>query len=160
MMREVMNRLLLILLLFLWVSCVPVYEAVSFQGNAISFHTQSDSLQDPEFQKQLNPYRQQMKKELSDTLAFSSVPLVSFRPESPLSNLLSDMIFDWGQKSFRNWVTDSSLSFSVMNHGGIRSALPEGAITVGDLFSLLPFENEMIVLRLNGSQIAELADHL
>lgn len=62
------------------------------------------------------------------------------RPESELSNLLSDILV-WGGSQF-----DEKPVFSVYNMGGIRSNLAKGKITVGDVNDILPFENKICFL--------------
>lgn len=55
------------------------------------------------------------------------------RPESELSNLLSDILV-WGGSQF-----DEKPVFSVYNMGGIRSNLAKGKITVGDVNDMAHF---------------------
>ena len=52
------------------------------------------------------------------------------------------------------------IHFSIVNNGGLRTSLPKGKITVGDVFELMPFENELVLLSLTGSQVSELADYI
>lgn len=45
-----------------------------------------------------------------------------------------------------------------MNIGGIRTSLPEGDITVGNIFSIFPFENSISVITLKGKDVKDLFD--
>ncbi len=59
-----------------------------------------------------------------------------------------------------NFVVDSWLTaipdadFAMLNHGAIRQPLGKGAVTVGDLLSVMPFENNLYVVTLTGEQLA------
>ena len=74
----------------------------------------------------------------------------NYRPESPLSNLLSDILV-WGAKPYQQQV-----DFAVYNIGGIRAAFAKGDITVGDVVDVAPFENKICFLTLSGEKVMEL----
>jgi len=48
----------------------------------------------------------------------------------------------------------------LLNNGGLRASLPHGEITRGKIFELMPFENEMIVLELDGETTLELVNFI
>ena len=72
------------------------------------------------------------------------------RPESTLSNLLSDILV-WGGRAFHE-----TPDFAVYNMGGIRAALVKGDVTKGDVVDVAPFENKLCFLTLTGEQVLEL----
>ena len=43
-----------------------------------------------------------------------------------------------------------------MNLGGLRTVIPAGNITVGKIFELMPFENELVILWLKGDKLEQL----
>ena len=47
---------------------------------------------------------------------------------------------------------------AVVNMGSLRALLPKGDITVGNIFQLMPFENELVVLWLRGKDVKRLLD--
>ena len=51
-------------------------------------------------------------------------------------------------------------SVSYFNYGGIRTSLPKGEITVGNIFELMPFENEMVFLKLKGDQMQAFLNYI
>jgi len=67
-----------------------------------------------------------------------------------LTNLTADMLLVEAQR----W--DSTVVMAFVNVGGIRSALPKGAITYGDVLEMLPFENRLFLMTLSGSQVRSL----
>ena len=46
--------------------------------------------------------------------------------------------------------------FAVYNMGGIRAALAEGDVTLGDIVDMAPFENKICFLTLSGTKVLEL----
>ena len=47
-----------------------------------------------------------------------------------------------------------------MNTGGLRNILPKGEITRGDIYKLMPFENELVVLELTKEEFNGLLKYL
>lgn len=50
--------------------------------------------------------------------------------------------------------------FAIINHGGIRSSISKGPITLKSMFEIMPFENEMVLIELNGRQMDSLLNYL
>lgn len=45
---------------------------------------------------------------------------------------------------------------AVFNKGGLRNSLPKGNITTGHVFELMPFDNELVLLRMSGAQVEDM----
>ena len=73
------------------------------------------------------------------------------KPESLLGNWTADVCLEMAQEMYKD---DIDLSF--FNTGGLRSPIPQGDITLRDLYKLMPFENELVVLELNKTEILDL----
>lgn len=90
--------------------------------------------------------RQKVMKGLSDqSLGRLSQPLpVGTFANSPLGNFIVD-----------GWLTAlPDVDLAILNHGAIRQPLGAGPVTVGDLLSVMPFENNLYIVTLTGEQIA------
>jgi 2',3'-cyclic-nucleotide 2'-phosphodiesterase (5'-nucleotidase family) len=70
-------------------------------------------------------------------------------PENGLANLLATAILAQGRK-FLN------AHFALVNGGGIRSDLPKGKLTYGDVFKVAPFDNLVVVVELTGVELKAL----
>lgn len=62
-----------------------------------------------------------------------------------------------------NWAADLLRSraggdIAILNSGGLRADILPGAVTIGDLFMVFPFENVVVKLDLKGDQIRRLLD--
>lgn len=48
---------------------------------------------------------------------------------------------------------------AIVNGGGIRAPLTAGEITVGDMYTILPFDNQLVTLKVKGSELKKLIEH-
>ena len=58
------------------------------------------------------------------------------RPETSLTNLSADIIKTEVQRDF-----GQPVDFAIINTGGIRNPLMQGDITLGEIYSIFPFDN-------------------
>ena len=65
--------------------------------------------------------------------------------ESEMGNLIADA---------QRWKTGTDFAF--MNPGGIRAGLDAGPVTWGELFTVQPFANDLVAMKLTGLQIRDL----
>ena len=86
------------------------------------------------------PYKIGLDSIMEEILCYSPFFLEKGRPESELSN----------------WMTD----FCLLNYGGIRASLPKGAIKRKDIYQLMPFENELVVVELADTDFYRVLDYL
>jgi 2',3'-cyclic-nucleotide 2'-phosphodiesterase (5'-nucleotidase family) len=65
---------------------------------------------------------------------------------------------DQSSPQMARWVAEAVRSVAaaevaILNKGGLRQALPAGKITKGSVYSVMPFENSVLVARLTGAQL-------
>lgn len=154
------KKMLVIMVAFFMAACSTINESTSYNYKNLSINVVTDSVTDPEFMKILEPYKNEIQSKLTEVISYSETGLMSYRPESPLSNFLSDLILDFAISYSRDNDLDIIPSISLFNHGGIRTSIPKGDITVGNIFELMPFENELVLLLLSGEQVIELCHYL
>jgi len=65
--------------------------------------------------------------------------------ECPIGNMITDAMRE-----------ESGCDIAFHNSGGIQSGIQAGDFSVGDLFSMMPFDNQMVMMQLTGSEIEEL----
>ncbi len=68
--------------------------------------------------------------------------------ETNLGNFVSDMMKH-----------ESGADAAIINGGGLRTSIKKGAITVNDVYSVLPFNNYIVSIKLSGKQIRETLEH-
>jgi 5'-nucleotidase/UDP-sugar diphosphatase len=67
--------------------------------------------------------------------------------ETPLGNFVADVARDVGHAEV-----------GIVNSGGIRAPIPRGRVTAGDIYSVVPFDNEVAVVMMPGWQLRQLLD--
>jgi 5''-nucleotidase/2'',3''-cyclic phosphodiesterase and related esterases len=116
----------------------------------------STIIADPAYVAHYAPYKARLESEMNRVVGRTEVSLTKPGnvPETLLGNFFADALLSEGRKLH----PDAQLSFGTK--GGLRTELPQGDITIGDLFELMPFENELVVLELPGSAIEQLAQFI
>ena len=105
----------------------------------------------------IQPYQDSVKSEMSEVLAIADTNFFIVRkPSGNLNNWVADAIF---VNQTRN-VRLSEPTFCLLNTGGIRSTLNKGEITKGDIYKLMPFDNELVWVKLPIEVLAEIEDYI
>lgn len=104
----------------------------------------------------INPYRDSLSQEMNEIIAYSECDFSVKRPNSNLGNWVSDAIFVNQTKNVRLSIP----IFCLLNTGGIRSTLNKGDVTVGDMYKLMPFDNEIVWVELPITVIPEIEEYL
>jgi len=65
--------------------------------------------------------------------------------ECEMGNLVADAMLDR--------VRDQGVSVAVMNSGGVRASIDEGEITMGEVLTVLPFQNTLSTFKISGADL-------
>lgn len=111
----------------------------------IPVNSRLDKKIDPEIVELIKPYR-------SGVDSLMRVPVGETRIEMPqlsteLLNWFSDAVYDRGS------LLSPDVDFAIVNKGGLRRGLPKGTITEGQIKTMLPFANRIIVMDIQGSEL-------
>lgn len=125
-------------------------------------HTVSDSFMpvDSQLIYAYLPFKEILEKDMLRVISVTAEEMVKDKPESGLTNLLADLLLAEGEKELKALGKNITPDVSYFNYGGIRTFLPKGKITVGKVFELMPFENEMVFLQISGNQVKEFLDEI
>jgi 2',3'-cyclic-nucleotide 2'-phosphodiesterase (5'-nucleotidase family) len=154
--RLVLYSVLLILVLFAG-SCHTSYfvSEANLKNNPVNSGLVSE---DSAMIRTYLPYKTNLEKDMSRVIGFTTVEMEKGKPESLLTNFLGDLLLDEGNQYLKQSGKPFSASLSYFNYGGIRTYLPKGDITVGKVFELMPFENELVFIRLKGADVKSFLD--
>jgi 2',3'-cyclic-nucleotide 2'-phosphodiesterase (5'-nucleotidase family) len=100
------------------------------------------------------PYRQRVTEQMATVLGIAPVAITKNSGESPLANFVADL-----QRTRASRELGTPIDLSVMTNGGLRAPLPAGPITMGSVFELMPFENELVVLDASSATVQQLFDY-
>lgn len=76
-----------------------------------------------------------------------------------LARLVSDYTLK-GAQEFARAHQFPMPELAVLNHNGLRNAIDSGNITLGAVYEVMPFDNEVVLLVLSGTQMIELFNYI
>lgn len=98
---------------------------------------------DQEIADVIAPYVAETEREMSRVVGRTAVALTR---GGAGSSVMGNLVADAMRERF-------DADFSFQNLGGVRADLPPGPITAGDVFSVLPFGNELVVVQMDGRML-------
>ncbi|MDB0027126.1 5'-nucleotidase C-terminal domain-containing protein [Flavobacteriales bacterium] len=133
------------IVILLIVACSQTYKLQSYEDEVISIEAPIDST----ILNIILPYQNSIEAQMNEVLCISKMEMEKGKPESLLGNFVTDLCLNY-----------ADAQICVMNTGGLRSILPKGNITRGDIYKLMPFENELVILELDIESLKGLVDYI
>ncbi len=143
---------LYLLLIQLFVSCGSYrYTIVDMKGSIVEMN--QDQGTNSEMQALVDKYKGVLDDEMNVVVGTSSKFMPYGRPESLLTNFTSDVMKEYGDTHLPN-----GADVSIMNVNGHRAFMPEGEITMGNLYEIYSFDNTIAFLELKGEDLMKIFD--
>ena len=108
------------------------------------------------------PFKKTLEESLMNTpisYSFETYKKNDGELNSTLSNMFADATFEMSNERFKA-ISGNNIDIVLLNNGGIRSIISKGDISEKTAFELMPFENRIVVLELNGKSINKMIDYL
>ena len=144
------NRLAWWCLCMVFASCTHHYTLSGVSGGRMEVTAVWDVAPDSMAMRVVAPYQATVDSIMSPVLGESAVAMTVDRPESPLSNYVADVLRNASERLGRK------ADIGLCNMGGLRSTMPKGKVTYGDVLEISPFENHLCLLVLSGEKLLEL----
>lgn len=128
--------------------CFLKKDPVRFESSEMQTVSQASPDIDSGIYAIIKPYSDSLAGTMDKVIAISQKELTNKRPEGILGNFITDLILDY----VRSTILPKEALCVVLNGGGFRAPLPKGEITVGRVFETLPFDNQLVVLKLSREQ--------
>jgi 2',3'-cyclic-nucleotide 2'-phosphodiesterase (5'-nucleotidase family) len=101
------------------------------------------------------PYARQLNDTMNTIIGYAALELDKKNPyETLLGNFVADLTREHAARR-----VSYPVDLAAFTTGGLRINLPEGPISIGTVFELMPFENEVIIARLAGAEMEELLQY-
>ena len=139
--------LIISIVAFLLTACSVQYNLQSHIETSFDVSAKSDSAS----LSIIAPYKAGIDSIMNEVLCISEIDMTKGKPESLLGNFVTDLCLQ--QYS-------DIADICVMNNGGLRSSLTKGKITRGDIYTLMPFENKLVILELDKKSYLELLQYI
>ncbi|MBW6498712.1 MAG: 5'-nucleotidase C-terminal domain-containing protein [Bacteroidales bacterium] len=128
-------------------------------GELILLDSLNVPVPDPGIESSLAFYREEFAREMNQVVAYSPFAMRRASPEGLLNNFVSDLVLEVANELYEP-ENGKGIDFCLLNYGGLRASLPAGEITRSNVFELMPFENEMVVLTLSGEKTLQLFEYV
>lgn len=101
----------------------------------------------------ITPYKQALDSEMKTVIGHTPIPLTKGKPESTLGSWFCNII-----REEASLIYGREIDFAIQNYGGLRiGEVSAGAVTVGKIYELMPFDNKLIVMKVNGTEVYQMA---
>ncbi len=148
-------RSLLLIHIAIFYACAPsLYKPEQVQYS--KYDVKPGRPKDSSLVKLIAPYSAEINRTMNDVIGTLTVTLEKKPDENSLGFLMTDAMLSQSQEKFSKKV---DLAFT--NYGGIRTnSMQPGKITNGSIYELMPFDNLVVLLTMNGEQLQLLMNHI
>lgn len=122
-------------------------------GEILMIDSTLDAIQDTDYLESMAPIKADLEEQLGAPIGYAPVALTVQQPECTMLNWASDAL--WAKACE---LSPEQVDMAVVNIGGMRCNWAAGNITFKHVFELMPFENELVVLTIQGKDILDLCD--
>ena len=113
----------------------------------------------PEISAEINPYKKQLDSIMHRSITYAEQDFTKDGYSSSEGNLLADLSLNFA-KDYASKNNLPAPDFCLLNIGGVRIIIPKGTVTTETIFEVMPFENELVFVQLDGVQMNALFDYL
>lgn len=138
------------------ISCKPQrYQIVSMNAKIIEINESFDANHgnNTELEELVNHHKEILDKQMNEVIGESNNFMAYGYPESPLTNFTSDVMKAYGDKHL-----PTGADLAVMNVHGHRATMPQGSVTLGNLYEIYSFDNTVAFLKLKGDELNKIFD--
>jgi 2',3'-cyclic-nucleotide 2'-phosphodiesterase (5'-nucleotidase family) len=133
-----------------------VYHLSDASEDRYSISGESKIPEDKKISDIIAPYKIELEKIMLQQIGVSKEIMYKKRPESTLGNWFVDIVHQEADRLYKGKV-----DFSIQNYGGIRvTNLAAGPITIGEIYEVMPFENQLVVMEARGIVVEKLFSHI
>ena len=153
MFRKILKTAVFSLVVFVFISCKNNLNLVSTNVDNSLTPVKVEN-QDESTLEAIKPYKNQLDEKMNEVIGFAPEELKKADYQSPLGNFVIDLIKYQSEKSW-----GKNIDIAVVTNGGLRSPIPKGDVTTGNIFELMPFNNEIVVLELTEKSVLEMMNY-
>jgi len=156
----VRSKMSIFLLILVLLSGCHSMRVEKFEFTNIRLDSTLKVAPDARMESVILPFKTKLEKDMKEVLCFSKTALIGGRPESLLTNFCADMALHEADSICLKNYPAIRMDVSMVNRGGLRVPIPKGEIKVQDIFELMPFENEVVFLKLSGTGLRQFINHI
>lgn len=144
------------LLSFLAISCKSMQHLAKVEPQKEVINAESQIQNDTQADSLIQPYKAVIDKEMNRVIGHVKEEMIKAQPESTMGNFCADAIYKMATDYY-----GEPIDFALQNYGGMRvPSIAAGPITRGKVYELMPFENRVAILTLDGKSTLQLIEHM
>lgn len=149
----------ILLLAALFSACSSAPKLIKTDTSMVELNSKTVTPEDSTIIKAIQPYKAKTDAIMNEVLGISDQEILKGLPESSLGDFVSDAVLKKTNDNYKP--TDNvPVDICLLNNGGLRSQLPKGTITLGNVYELMPFENAIVVLTISGEKMKQLFESI
>jgi len=103
----------------------------------------------------IKPFQDSLNKTMNVKVGLAKTDLTRAKPESSLGNIIAESL-----RERASLMLKKNVDIGLLNLGGLRTDIGSGEITIGLVYELMPFENKMSILYVNGEELKQILDEI
>ncbi|RZJ27409.1 MAG: hypothetical protein EOO48_11935 [Flavobacterium sp.] len=137
---------------FIVSGCASHVSGITGSNDAVTIAAGSDVA----IERLVAPYRDRIDADMNTVLSFAPQTLdKSGKWQTPVGNVFADAALA-AANHILSTRENKHVDFCMLNAGGVRSIIAQGNVTTRVAYELMPFDNSLVVLELDGPTIMEL----
>ena len=141
-----------IFLFCLLIACNSTYRV---KESSVSVSPVQKIQPEKKMEKLIEPYSLTMKEKMDEVIGEAEEDLEIGIPQGKLGNFVSDIMLNYSHD-----IIDANVEIALINNGGLRAPIRKGKITIGSIFELMPFDNQLVILTLPGNILDSLVSNI
>ncbi len=118
------------------------------------------SASDVEMDSLVAPYRRALQLEMGRVIGTAESDMAVARPNSLMGQWVADVVLQYGRDSLLTETERQLPVIALLNTGGLRASFSKGQLTVGDVYKVMPFDNQIVALKLPVEKLAEIQAYI
>ena len=150
-MKKLFFLSILAICLSLLTACHRQAHVRKVNTNHYAIDSTLNAIADSSYDEVLAKYRATMQDQLCEVLGYATEDMIVCRPECNMVNWTADALLAKAKQ-----YCPQRVDMSLVNIGGVRCNWTKGELTRGNVFELMPFDNELVVVTLKGTDLLDL----
>jgi 2',3'-cyclic-nucleotide 2'-phosphodiesterase (5'-nucleotidase family) len=145
-----LKHILIIVLGISIAACKPAFVPTQRKSVQFQIRDSAYSVEPTAIAAYLTPFRDSLTKVMDQIIGDAGDSFSKVRPGGSLGNLVVDALYQRAKN------IDHQTCGAVYNYGGLRiTDLAKGPVRIGKIYELLPFENELVIVTIQGRVLVE-----
>lgn len=103
----------------------------------------------------VTPYKTELDQQMNRVVTLAPTDFINQRPSGNLGNLVADVVLSRGKQHAGGLPV-----VCLINFGGLRAPISKGNVTLGDLFKVMPFDNQLVVVKMPAHAMDDIVAYL